>query len=404
MSNAVNINPELLVWARETAGLTLAEAAKKLGFKNSIDESPEDKLASIERGQAKISESKLEIAAKIYDRPLTAFYMSVPPKSAPKVADFRTAQSAISLLSRQKALLDSLIRRATVSQEMLLEILDEDEAARLPFVGSASRRDGFHHVANSIRRTLGVTVEDQRARKNPEALFNLLRSAAENAGIYVLLYGNLGSYHTRVGVDVFRGFALTNTQAPFVVINSNDAVTARSFTLVDELAHIWIGASGVSGSLRLRELDPIESCCNKVAGQFLLPREYIIDSGGDLVADAREILSLSEALAHEWNISRGVAIYGLLRANQITPEGANAAFQMLAKRVEKPKDTSSGGPDYNTLKRHGLGRPILNQVTRALNNETITHTKAAIILGVKPTSITKLLQPKKNGRHDALSA
>ena len=34
MPEAVEINPELLTWARETAGLSLKEAAEKLGLKD----------------------------------------------------------------------------------------------------------------------------------------------------------------------------------------------------------------------------------------------------------------------------------------------------------------------------------------------------------------------------------
>ena len=60
----------------------------------------------------------------------------------------------------------------------------------------------------------------------------------------MLLLGDLGSHHSDMNEEVFRGFALADEIAPFVVINDNDATTARSFSLIHELAHIWIGASG----------------------------------------------------------------------------------------------------------------------------------------------------------------
>ena len=62
------------------------------------------------------------------------------------------------------------------------------------------------------------------------------------------LAGDLGSYHTELSADVFRGFAISDKVAPFIVINDKDARAARSFTLVHELAHIWLDESGVSGA------------------------------------------------------------------------------------------------------------------------------------------------------------
>ena len=77
--------------------------------------------------------------------------------------------------------------------------------------------------------------------------------------------------------EVFRGAALADDVAPFVVINDNDAVPARAFTLVHELAHIWIGASGVSGPLQEISDNMIERFCNDVAGEFLLPSTAVPD-------------------------------------------------------------------------------------------------------------------------------
>ncbi len=45
-----HINPEVLKWARETAGLTVADAAARLGLKDSAKASAVEKLQSIENG------------------------------------------------------------------------------------------------------------------------------------------------------------------------------------------------------------------------------------------------------------------------------------------------------------------------------------------------------------------
>jgi Zn-dependent peptidase ImmA (M78 family) len=50
-----------------------------------------------------------------------------------------------------------------------------------------------------------------------------------------------------------------------VVINDQDVKTAWSFTLLHELAHLWIGANGVM------EHSPKVAVRHDVASQFLLP-------------------------------------------------------------------------------------------------------------------------------------
>ncbi len=70
---------------------------------------------------------------------------------------------------------------------------------------------------------------------------------AKRAGVLVLVLGNLGSHHTDLGVEVFRGFSLADDLVPFVVVNPKDSAAARCFTLLHELAHLWVGEPGISG-------------------------------------------------------------------------------------------------------------------------------------------------------------
>ena len=66
-SLAAPINPDLLVWARKTAGYSVEAAAGKLGLKP-------DKLDTIERGSAPPSFAQIEKAADVYMRPLTVSF------------------------------------------------------------------------------------------------------------------------------------------------------------------------------------------------------------------------------------------------------------------------------------------------------------------------------------------
>lgn len=62
-----NINPGLLVWARETAGLPRDAAAKKIGVKPA-------RLAEWEEGRLRPTVTQLRKAASVYKRPLAVFF------------------------------------------------------------------------------------------------------------------------------------------------------------------------------------------------------------------------------------------------------------------------------------------------------------------------------------------
>ena len=75
------VNPAIMVWARETAGLTQEDAATKLGFQDSSRSTAVEKLALIEQGQKEPSRPRLVKMAKQYRRPLLTFYLSKPPQT-----------------------------------------------------------------------------------------------------------------------------------------------------------------------------------------------------------------------------------------------------------------------------------------------------------------------------------
>ncbi len=399
MGTPERINPDILKWARETAGLSLAEAAEKLGLKDTAKATAVEKLHKLESGSGDPGQTFLRKAVAAYRRPLITFYLPAPPRKGERGEDFRTQAGTVS--ARDNATLDALVRDVRARQQMLRDALEDSEegADLLSFVGSARITDEPGKVAAKIRATLAITESQQRQCKDARQLFLLLRSAAERAGVYVLLLGDVGSHHSDIGESVFRGFALVDELVPFVVINDNDAEAARPFTLIHELAHIWIGASGVSGPLRDVPENVVERFCNDTASKFLLPPDAISDFSSLQTADLNSVNAAVTHLASVWNISEPAVAYRFAQEGWITRAAASSLFAMFADRWRREKDREKQnkkpddtGPSFYIVRRHRLGAGLLDVVRRALREQTLTYTRAAKILGVGPASVPPLLR------------
>ena len=385
-----DVSPVILRWARETAGLSLDDAAQRLDINATKDFSAGARLAALEAGITRPSRPLLVRMARQYRRSLLTFYLPAPPRTGERGQDFRTLPPDQS--RRDEALVDALIRDVRTRQEMVTALLQsEDEAVDLPFVGSMSMRDGADAVRNSIVEHLGLSIVQFR-NGNPLSGFPYLRDLVEQAGVFVLLIGNLGSHHSNIDVEYFRGFALADRIAPFIVINDQDAPTAWSFTLLHELAHIWLGQTGVSGQDASAAL---EQFCNEVASGFLLPQN-------EMLALAPQLRGLSyEALIHEVTaiaearqVSSSMVAFQFFRLGVFERDtwqrlrGFYRSQWLYNRQTQRERDRArESGPNYYIVRRHRLGARLIGLTRRMIEDGAIVPTKAAKMLGVKPASV-----------------
>jgi Zn-dependent peptidase ImmA (M78 family)/transcriptional regulator with XRE-family HTH domain len=386
------VNPEILTWARETAGLSLEGAADAIQLGAARGLSGAERLKALENSQGEPSRALLRRMAEKYRRPLIVFYLKRPPDTGNRGEDFRRAPNAPPL--EYDPQLDALIRNVRARHDLARSLLEDEEASPLRFISSHTMEHGAPAVAKSIRATIDFDVAEFRRARDVDVAFNYLRGCLERQGIFVLLVGNLGSYHSNIPAVAFRGYAIADVIAPFIVINDNDAHAAWSFTALHEAAHLWLGRTGISGPSHEAG---IEVFCNNVAGRLLLARaelQELMDLRGLPLAD---VLNRISPFASERNISRRMVAYQLLRANIIDEARYEEVCRRLhddwlesrAKAPDAARDSS--GPNYYVVRRHRLGPALLHLARRSLDGGVLTPTKAAQLLAVRPVSVHALL-------------
>ena len=395
---AENINPTILKWARETAGMSLEEAARRLGFTSRAKRASAGRLEALERGETKPTRNQLLKIAATYRRPLTAFYRTAPPVPGNRGEDFRSIGGVI---DKSEPLLDALLRTTRVRQDLVRSILEDDEDTEcLSFVGSMPITEPIEDAAATIRVALHLDETRHPRVASSAEQFATLRERVEALGVFVLLVGNLGSHHTNLDERVFRGFAVADQIAPFIIINDQDATAAQSFTLIHELVHVYTGSTGVSAAPAAvpprTHRARVERFCNDIASEVLLPHNSLPKFQGSTVGAAADQIS---RVAVARNVSEAMVAYRYWRIGELDAETYRrleatyaARWQTArARRREHRQEAAGTGPTYYMVRKHRLGRPLINLVGRALRSDELTHTKAALILGVKPSGVEPLL-------------
>ncbi len=395
MRTTVKVNPEILVWARETAGLTQEQAARKVGIRAARGVVAADRLAEMESGDAEPTRPTLIKMAKQYRRPLLTFYLSEPPRKGDRGTDFRTLPPGKYSVT-DDALVDTLIREMQARQSMVRAALeDEDEAEPLDFIGSKKISDGKKAVLRALRALLRMDISSYYQQADANEAFAFIRQKAEDAGVFVILQGDLGSYHTAIDGDIFRGFALADEVAPFVVINANDSRAAWSFTLLHELVHLLLGQTGIDGS---HIESNTERFCEDVAGEFLLSELELEFLEIPFDVDFETVMEQIENFARDHNLSRKMVAYRAYRAGYIEHKVFNSLttrFQeqwRIQQQLRRERSRQQeGGPSFYVVRRHRIGNGLAKLVLRMMNAGTLATSRAAVVLGVKPTQVDKLL-------------
>lgn len=360
----VDIKPELLRWACERAGLDPAEVAERV-----------PQLPAWEQGQAKPTLKQLERFAATVHAPIGYFFLTEPPVEPVPIPDFRTMGNEF--LDRPSPDLLETIYLCQQRQEWYRDYARAIGETAVPFVGAAGLSDDPTTVAARMREALGFDLEARRRMRTWEEALRRFIEQADDCGVMVMVNGVVGNNnHRRLDPEEFRGFALADDLAPLVFVNGADTKSAQMFTLAHELAHIWLGETGLS------DVEPagapthrVEQWCNRVAAEFLVP----LDVFREEYQPANELNSEVQRLARCFKVSTLVILRRIYDAGHLTQDELWSAYrEELDRLLAVPRGT--GGNFYLTQAARVSKRFARALVASTLEGQTL-HTDAFRLLG-----------------------
>jgi Zn-dependent peptidase ImmA (M78 family) len=333
MTVRVQVQPQMLRWALTRAALRADDLVRRF-----------PKLSEWEAGEKQPTLKQLEDFANATHTAVGLLLLAEPPDEPVPIPDFRTmANTAIARPSPN--LLDT-VYLCEQRQEWFRDYALSNAGDPLPIVGSLSPSDDVMHAARILGEALAFGVEDRRAYSNWSEALRSLSENAENLGILVMISGVVGSNtHRGLNPEEFRGFALADDLAPVVFINGADTKAAQIFTLVHELAHVWIGETALSDTTAASiPTNDVERWCNEVAAEVLVPRTAIASEyqrTDDLTAEL-------DRLARVFKVSTLVVLRRIRDVGADLPGDFSTLYADELQRVLSLRAGGSGGNFYNT--------------------------------------------------------
>ena len=372
------ITPSVLEWARNRAFMTIDALSDKLSIKT-------EKVAMWEKGDAKPTFKQAQNVAKALQVPFGYLFLTQPPEEKLLIPDLRTVKD--SAPEEISATFRELLHEMDRKQQWYKEYVLESGELPLDFIGKFNINHSVDEIVSDIRQTLSWTSGFASSSNIKDEYIKEISFKAEAAGILIMRNSVLANNtHKHLYVKEFRGFAISDKYAPLIFINTADAKSAQIFTLAHELAHLWIGESGISAvDLHENEGNRIEKFCNKIAAELLIPESEFATKWNNNKSHENNC----EYLASQFHVSIFVTLRRAYDLNYISRENFYILFEEAQKKFEeyqKDKKASGGGDFFRTLKVRNS--EIFSQavVSSALEGRLL-YRDASELLNIKASKI-----------------
>ena len=282
------VTPAVMRWAREQAGIPLADAQVAFGD-----------IEGWESGSSRPTYCELEKLADQYQVPIAVFFFPEPPDTVPITRSLRTMPSdRINCLPSRARL---LIRRAKALQLDIEELYQAQGTKRrsmlmdLPFCINTP----VHQMARAVRDYLGVSIADQFQWRDPLHALNEWRSAFFRSGVFVMT--------DQFPDGEFNGFCLHDKLTPLIYVNTSFTYECQILILFCVLATLLFETSGLDLKDNERSFDQetipmtgstqqvhqLDESCFDFASEALVPSIEFEKCLGDIQATEQSATTLA---------------------------------------------------------------------------------------------------------------
>ena len=361
------VTPEVLIWARESAGYSVEDAAAAVNLSWS-------ELEMVEGGHNLLTLRQAERLAKLYGRPFATFFLAAPPAEEPQETQFRRLPGAPA--PPWPAEMRLLARRIRERQDAAIELYAAlDEAP--PWIANARSfvADDRTALPPLAREVLGIGRDEQASWSDKYAPLRAWTDAIEAQGVLVMQDGSMA-------VDEMRGFASIDSGAPVVVANTKDDPRARAFTVIHEFGHLVLVVNGIP-------LDRhTERWCNEFAGEVLMPPDWLAQAFRESAAPS--LLGRIEQVARTFSVTPLAAAVRVRASGLVAESDGDDVINEIRSRAWEPPPARRGG-DYYLNQIAGLGPRFIQLVFSALDGQAVTYPVASTLLaGVRVNHFERL--------------
>lgn len=385
----VSIAPDVFRWLCGTSGWLAKDIAKRI-------EVPEEDVRSWYEGKTTpiLPLTKVEKLSEAFRRPLAAFLLSKPPEEIKTLPDFRKLPGAHGDFSKETHLAIRKARRLQNVRSELMENLGSDVRITIK---NRTIQDNPETVANDERVNLPVDLA-QISVSTPTKLFQIWRDWFEQKNITVL--------QLKMPVEDARGFSLTDIEPFVIVVNESDAPNAKIFTLFHEYGHILLNESAVcnrdSDEIDDKRIKRIEYWCNRFAGAFLVPEDFLKkELDIEKLVHITHYSRIAASIANRLKISKESALMRLLTLDYISPSEfrterdkirADAALMKEQMREKQSQSAKKSGPAISLDQKclNEKGHRFVSLVLKNSDLGYITSRDALDYLDIKMKNLEKL--------------
>ena len=368
MANIIRpeINNQIFSWAIARIGITPDEVVLKY-----------PKFLQWQTGETSATVNQLKDFSNSYHFPFGYFFLrTIPLETTQNEIPFFRSNNEF--LAADNENVNETVKILKNRQEWLSGYMKDNGVDKNSIIGKYKDETNIQEITVGIRNYLELNDDWYISLRSPIEAIRLLKDKLEERNIIITFNSVVNNNgHRHIPVKLCRGFCLIDDYTPFIFVNSSDSKSAQLFTIVHEIAHIFISYTAGYGDHGVETLaDPREALCDQIAANLLVPEDALL---------ANSKLT-NEELAKLFNVSELVILRRKLDCKLISKRDFNEAYHMLPPYK---KTGSSGGDFYRTAEQR-ISPKLLRCLNNAIHERAITPMEAYRLSGLKGDTFTRL--------------